>query len=67
MRSLDRKAMKKIDIEQARQETGYMEGTPSERLAAVWDITRSTWAFVPDQDAERRLQRHLAVLTHREG
>lgn len=67
MRELDRQTVKRIDVRLAREDSGYMEGTPAERVGAVWDITRSVWAFVPNQDAERRLQRHLAVLTRREG
>jgi hypothetical protein len=46
---------------------GYMEGSMAERLSAIWELTRSAWAFVPDQDAEQRLQRHVVMFTRREG
>ena len=41
---------------------GYMPGTPEQRLLEVWELTRDVWAFCGDTNAERRLQRHVAVL-----
>ena len=41
---------------------GYMQGTPEERVLAVWDLTEEVWGFFQKTDAERRLQRHIAVL-----
>jgi hypothetical protein len=48
-------------------DSGYMPGSEAERLAAVWELTRDVWAFFGKENAERRLQRHVAVLTRREG
>jgi hypothetical protein len=41
---------------------GYMPGTPEERLLEVWELTREVWAFFQEANAERRLQRDVAVL-----
>lgn len=46
---------------------GYMAGTAEERILQVWELTREAWAFFRDTDAERRLQRHVAVLIRGEG
>jgi hypothetical protein len=46
---------------------GYMHGTPAERLLEVWELTRDVWAFCREANAERRLQRHVAVLVRGEG
>ncbi len=46
---------------------GYMPGTAEERLLEVWELTREVWAFVPESNAERRLQRDVAVLVRGEG
>jgi hypothetical protein len=45
---------------------GYMPGTAEERLLEVWELTREVWAFVPESNAERRLQRDVAVLVRGE-
>jgi len=41
---------------------GYMPGTPAERLALVWELTREVWEFSQGTRAEQRLQRDVAVL-----
>jgi hypothetical protein len=46
---------------------GYMPGSAEERFLEVWDLTREVWAFFQPTDAERRLQRHVAVLVKGEG
>jgi len=38
---------------------GYMPGTPAERLAQVWELTREAWAFFRGSDAEQPLQRKI--------
>ena len=64
--NMRRDIMTRTSLEESRDDAGYMEGTMAERLAAVWEITRDVWAFVPNEDAEQRLQRHVGVLTRRE-
>jgi hypothetical protein len=44
---------------------GYMPGTPAERLAQVWELTREVWSFWDPSSAEQRLQRNVAVLFRR--
>lgn len=41
---------------------GYMSGTPEQRVLAVWDLTREAWFFFQNSDAEKRLERDVAVL-----
>ena len=44
---------------------GYVEGDPATRIALVWPITRETWVFMKQTDAQRRLQRNVATLVRR--
>ena len=44
---------------------GYVEGDPATRIALVWPITRETWDFMKQTDAQRRLQRNVATLVRR--
>jgi len=47
-------------------DTGYVEGTPAERMAMVWEITKNVWAFRdPKFDAEQSLQRNVTKLIRR--
>jgi hypothetical protein len=41
---------------------GYMHGTAEDRILQVWELTREAWTFSPAGDAERPLQRDVAVL-----
>lgn len=67
MRSVNRRQVVIHKSLAAADDGGYMPGTDAERLSAVWDLTRDAWAFFRKEDAERRLQRHVAVLARREG
>lgn len=62
MRSVDRSLVRVYRSHAEADDGGYMPGTPAERLAQVWELTREAWAFFRKEDAERRLQRHVAVL-----
>ena len=42
-------------------------GTPAERIGLVWPLTREVASLSKRHDAERRLQRHVAGLSRREG
>jgi hypothetical protein len=42
-----------------------MPGTAEERFLEVWELTREVWAFFQEANAERRLQRDVAVLVRR--
>jgi hypothetical protein len=62
MRSLDRHQVRVYRSHAEADDGGYMPGTPEERLSQVWELTKDAWAFFRGADAERRLQRHAAVL-----
>jgi hypothetical protein len=41
-------------------DTGYVEGTPEERIAIQWELTKMAWKLAdPSVDAEQPLQRHV--------
>ena len=67
MSSVDRRQVVIHRSLAAGDDGGYMPGSDAERLAAVWELTREAWAFFRKEDAERRLQRHVAVFARREG
>lgn len=60
---VDRSTTRLLPLEA--DDDGYVEGDPATRLALVWPLTLDTWAFVDRTDAERRLQRNVAVLVRR--
>lgn len=43
----------------------YVPGTPQQRLALVWPLTREVAALCRQLNVERRLQRDVAVLDRR--
>jgi hypothetical protein len=45
----------------------FIPGTPGSRLALVWPLTREVASLSKRYDAERRLQRDVAVLSRRKG
>ena len=64
--SLDRTKARLFKSHADADDGGYMPGTPEERFAAVWELTRQVWAFAEGKDvAEQRLQRDVAVLIRR--
>jgi len=41
-------------------DTGYVEGTPAERIAIQWELTKMAWKLADRNfDAEQPLQRHV--------
>ena len=46
---------------------GFMPGSMAERVDFAWQLSTQVWSLVPNAHAKRRLQRHVAVLTRREG
>ena len=48
------------------QRDDVVPGTPEERIGLVWTLTREVTSLSKNHDAERRLQRHVAVLSRRE-
>lgn len=47
------------------EDSGYVEGTPEERICMVWEISCDTWAFMKGWHAEQRLQRNVATVVRR--
>ena len=45
----------------------FVPGTPAERIAFVWPLTREIASLSKKHDAERRLQRHITRLIRRKG
>lgn len=42
-------------------------GTPAERIGLVWPLTREVASLSKRHNVERRLQRHVAGISRREG
>jgi hypothetical protein len=45
----------------------FVPGTPEERIALVWELTREAASLNERYDVERRLQRHVVRVSRREG
>ena len=45
----------------------FVPGTPAERIALVWILTREIASLNKKYDVERRLHRHVTRLVRREG
>lgn len=58
--------IKKMDLSDV-SDHGFLSSSMTDRLSYMWELTRSAWALVADQDAEQRLQRHVAVFARRKG
>jgi hypothetical protein len=67
VRQLNRHQITRYESHAEADDSGYMPGTPEERLSEVWELTREVWAFSQGTDAERRLQRDVAMLIRRES
>ncbi len=46
---------------------GFVPGTPAERLALVWPLTKEALSLDKRYDVEQRLQRHVTRLIRRKG
>ena len=45
----------------------FVPGSMADRIALVWPLTREAASLSKKYNAERRLQRHITRLSHREG
>ena len=61
---LDRNCVRIIKMSED-TDNGFVEASPAERIAMVWEITKDAWAFAGELDVEQRLQRHITKLTRR--
>jgi len=51
----------------APENTGFVPGSASERLALVWPLTEEAVSLSKKYDAEQRLQRHITRLIKQKG
>jgi hypothetical protein len=66
MMPMDRTVTKKGTLADMPEGGGYVPGTPGERIAMVWPLTREVASLNKAYDVERRLQRDVTVLRRRE-
>jgi hypothetical protein len=50
-----------------RETDPYAHLTAEERVGMIWDITKTTWAFMGYPDVDTTLQRHIARAGSRGG
>jgi hypothetical protein len=41
---------------------GFVDASPAERLAMMWELTAEVWSLRGQDGAQQRLQRHVASL-----
>lgn len=61
-----RNIIKIISIKES-DDDGYIEDKKENLLAMMWEITKDTWSFMGDADAEQRLQRNVTAVVRRKG
>ena len=45
-----------------KNDEGYSEMTPSERVSFIWELTAEVWSLKNKANVERRLQRNITKL-----
>ena len=45
-----------------KEEDNYMDASPAQRVAVVWELTREIWSLKDKKNVERRLQRNITRL-----
>ena len=58
---MNRKLVKKRTMHEENDD-GFVQAEKSELISMMWEITKDNWAFVRGRNAERRLQRDVAIL-----
>ncbi|MCR4337178.1 MAG: hypothetical protein NUV91_05165 [Candidatus Omnitrophica bacterium] len=43
-------------------EDAYMDASPADRVAFIWELTQEIWSLKDPKIAQRRLQRHITKL-----
>jgi hypothetical protein len=56
---LDRTQTRLVRSDEPRDDDGYMEGSPADRLSQVWELTREVWSLVGCVDPEAPMRRDL--------
>jgi hypothetical protein len=59
------KQIVRISKKQMHYDTCFVDDTIQGRILMVWPITKEVLSLSPRHDAERRLQRHVTLLTKR--
>lgn len=49
------------------QDDCFMNASPQERVAFMWELTAELWSLRNKQYAERRLQRNITTLISQQG
>jgi hypothetical protein len=44
------------------QEDDFVDAPPEVCVGFMWELTREIWSLSGNKDAERKMQRHIAVL-----
>jgi len=63
---LDRNRVRVVKMSEDNDD-GFVEASPAERIAMVWEITKDAWAFAGEINVEQRLPRHITKLIRRES
>ena len=50
-----------------KQDDSYVNASPQERIAVIWEITAELWSLKDRQYAEQRLQRNVTNLIKQRG
>ncbi len=61
----NRRIVRKTRLADQGKEDDLRNTTAAERLGMVWDLTVQAWAFMGEDIAERRLQRHIVRVVRR--
>ncbi len=59
----DHTALKKM----TKEDDSYVNASPQDRLALMWEITSEIWSLKNKNDVERRLQRNITRLIKRKA
>lgn len=50
-----------------KQDDCYVDASPQERIATIWEITSELWSLRDKQHAERRLQRNVTNIIRQQS
>ena len=59
------KKIVKLDRTSQQYDDGFVDAPKENLFEMVWEITKDTWAFMGEKDAEQRLQRNITNLFKR--
>lgn len=59
------KTIVKLDKISQQTDDGFVDASKEDLFEMVWEITKDTWAFMGEKDAEQRLQRNITNISKR--